>query len=116
MDLHWINAILAMSLPAKEGQSQSQAPPWTQFVPLVLLIVVFYFILIRPQQKKAKEHTAMLKTVRPGDKIVTSSGIVGVVLSIKEKTLTLRSADAKFEITKAAIAEISERSGEPGGD
>lgn len=81
-------------------------------VPLVLLVVVFYFVLIRPQQKRNKEHQQLLKTVKPGDKIVTSGGVVGVVITVKEKTVTLRSADSKFEITKSAIAEITERSGE----
>ncbi|MEK7706506.1 MAG: preprotein translocase subunit YajC [Verrucomicrobiota bacterium] len=101
-----------MAPPAKPGQ---EAPPaWTSFVPLVLLIVVFYFILIRPQQKKAKEHAILLKTVRPGDKVLTSGGILGVVLTVKEKTLTIRSADTKLEITKSAIAEITERSGDAG--
>jgi preprotein translocase subunit YajC len=79
---------------------------------MVLLGVVFYFALIRPQQKKAKEHAALLKAVRPGDKVVTSSGIIGVVLTVKERTISLRSADAKFEITKSSIAEITDRSAE----
>jgi len=77
-----------------------------------VMVVMFYFVLIRPQQKKAKEHAALLKNVKPGDRILTTSGIVGVVLSVKEKTLTLRSADTKLEITKSALAEITERSGE----
>ena len=81
-------------------------------VPLALLFVVFYFALLRPQQKKAKDHAELLKTVRPGDKVVTTGGIVAVIVSVKEKTLSVRSADAKFEITKSAIAEITERSGE----
>jgi len=85
-------------------------------VPLVLLVVVFYFVLIRPQQKKAKDHQQLLKTVKPGDKILTSGGILGVVITVKEKTVTLRSADAKFEITKSAIAEITERSGDVSAD
>ena len=84
---------------------------WTNLVPLVLLVVVFYFALIRPQQRKQKQQAELLKTVRAGDKIVTSSGIVAVIITVKEKTLTIRSADAKFEITKAAVAEITERSG-----
>jgi preprotein translocase subunit YajC len=102
--------------------SQPPSPPGTQPDPrgqmlstvgmLVLMGVMFYFVLFRPQQKKAKEHAALLKAVRAGDKIVTSSGIVAVVVTVKEKTLTVRSADAKFEITKAAIAEITDRSGE----
>jgi preprotein translocase subunit YajC len=104
-------AFLALAPPAQPGQS---APPaWVNMVPLALLVVVFYFALIRPQQKKAKEHAALLKAVRAGDKIVTSSGIVAVVVTVKEKTLSIRSADAKLEITKSAIAEIIERSGEP---
>jgi preprotein translocase subunit YajC len=105
------HVFLALAPTPTPGQ---QAPPaWVNMVPLVLLVVVFYFALIRPQQKKAKEHAALLKAVRAGDKIVTSSGIVAVIVTVKEKTLTIRSADAKFEITKSAIAEITERSGEP---
>ena len=102
--------LLGLAPPAQPGQQQP--PFWTSLVPLGLLVVVFYFVLIRPQQKKARQHTEMLKAVRAGDKIVTSGGVVGVVLSVKEKTLTIRSADAKFEVTKAAISEITERGGE----
>ncbi len=103
-------AFLALAPPTQPGQS---APPaWVNIVPLALLVVVFYFALIRPQQKKAKDHAALLKTIRTGDKIITNSGIVAVVVTVKEKTLTVRSGDAKLEITKSAVAEISERSGE----
>ena len=98
----------ADAAPAAAGGMASIA----QFVPLILIFVVFYFLLIRPQQKKAKDHAALLKAIRPGDKIVTSSGIVAVVVTVKEKTLSIRSADAKFEITKSAVAEITERGGE----
>src|SRR5205823_6524584 len=110
MTLFGSNPILAMGQPTQPGQ---QAPPfWTSLVPLVLLVVVFYFALIRSQQKKQKEHAQLLKAVRPGDKIVTTGGIVGVIVTVKEKTISIRSADAKFEITKSAVAEITERSGE----
>ena len=102
-----LEPLLALAPPAQPGQ---QAPPvWTSMVPLVLLVVVFYFALIRPQQKKTRDHAAMLKTVRAGDKIVTSGGIVGVVVTVKEKTVSIRSADTKLEITKEAISVISER-------
>jgi preprotein translocase subunit YajC len=79
---------------------------------LALMGVMFYFVAMRPQQKRAKEQEALLKAVKAGDKISTASGILGVVLSVKEKTVTIRSADAKLEITKAAIAEITERGAE----
>jgi preprotein translocase subunit YajC len=111
MSLFTPNVFLALGPQPQPGQP---APPiWQSMVPLVLLVVVFYFALIRPQQKKQKDHAALLKAVKAGDKIVTSGGIVAVVVTVKDKTLTVRSADAKFEITKSAIAEITERSGEP---
>ena len=111
--MHLANPCALLAL-APQGQSQGQptAPGWVNMVPLALIVVVFYFALIRPQQKKTKEHAALLKSIRAGDKIVTSSGIVAVVVTVKEKTLTIRSADAKFEITKSAVGEITERSGE----
>jgi len=110
MDLNHSHMILAMGASPQDG---STVNPMAQLVPLVLLMVVFYFVLIRPQQKKAKQHTEMLKTVKAGDKIVTSGGIVGVVISVKEKGgVTIRSADAKLEITRAAITEITERGSE----
>jgi preprotein translocase subunit YajC len=102
--------MLALGAQAQPGQP---APPaWTNMVPLVLLVVVFYFALIRPQQKKQKQQAELLKAIRGGDKVMTSSGIIGVVITVKEKSVTLRSADSKFEVAKSAIAEITERGGE----
>jgi preprotein translocase subunit YajC len=110
--MHFMNlsALLAFAPQPQPGQP---APPfWTSLIPLALIVVVFYFALIRPQQKKAKEHAQLLKTVRAGDKILTTGGILGVIISVKDKSLSIRSADSKMEITKSAIAEIVERSGE----
>jgi preprotein translocase subunit YajC len=105
-----LNAILAMAPQAQPGQP---APPmWTSFVPLILLVVVFYFVLIRPQQKRAKQQAELLKSVKPGDKVLTSSGILGVVVTVKDKSVTIRSADSKMEVAKSAIGDIVERSGE----
>lgn len=78
-------------------------------VPMVLMFVIFYFLLIRPQQKKAKEHAELLKTLKRGDKVVTNGGIVGVIITVKEKYVTVRSEDSKFEVLRTAIAEITER-------
>jgi preprotein translocase subunit YajC len=110
MSLSNISTFLAMSPPAQPGQP---APPiWTNMVPLVLLVVVFYFALIRPQQKKQKQQAELLKAVKSGDRILTNSGIIATVVTVKDKSITIRSADAKFEIIKSAVAEITERSGE----
>jgi preprotein translocase subunit YajC len=115
MSLSGQTVLLALGAPP--------SPPGTQPDPrgqllgtggmLLLMLVMFYFVLFRPQQKKAKDHAEMLKSVRPGDKIVTSGGVVATVVTVKEKTLSIRSADSKFEVTKAAVSEITERSGEP---
>ena len=55
-----------------------------QFVPLILIFAIMYFLLIRPQQKKAKEHTNMVSNLRRGDNIITQGGIVGKVAKVKE--------------------------------
>ena len=80
------------------------------FAPMILLIIVFYFILIRPQQRRSKQQAELLKNLKSGDKVVTSSGIVGLVITVKDKTVSLRSADAKMEVTKASVVEILESS------
>ncbi len=77
---------------------------------VVFFIVVMYFIMIRPQQKKAREHDQLLKSLKPKDKIVTSGGVVGIVVSVGERSITIRSADTKLEVLKSAVTEITERS------
>ena len=107
-----LNHLFTM-LAAVEPAGQQQGPPaWTQLVLFVPIIIMFYFLLIRPQQKKAKEHAQLIKTVKAGDKIVTSGGIVGIIVSVREKAVTVRSADTKLEVTRTAIAEITERGGQ----
>lgn len=75
------------------------------------MIVIMYFILIRPQQQQRKRQEKMLQALKAGDKVVTSSGIVGMIITVKDKTVSLRSADTKMEVTKSSVAEILERSG-----
>jgi len=77
-----------------------------------LMGIIFYFLLIRPQRTRAKQQEQLLKALKSGDKIVTASGIIGVVISVKEKTVSIRSSDAKLEILKSAVSEITERAGE----
>jgi preprotein translocase subunit YajC len=81
------------------------------FAPMILLVIVFYFILIRPQQQRAKQQVKLIGSLKSGDKVITSSGIVGVVITVKDRTVSLRSADAKMEVTKSSVTEILE-----GGD
>jgi len=64
-----------------------------QFVPLVLIFVVFYFLLIRPQQKKAKEHQDFIGNMKKGDAVVTSGGLIGTITGLTETVVTLEVAD-----------------------
>lgn len=73
---------------------------------LVLLVVIMYFMTIRPQQQRAKQMAKLVSSLKSGDKVITSSGIVGIVITVKDKTVSLRSADAKMEVTKSSITEI----------
>jgi preprotein translocase subunit YajC len=78
----------------------------------IFLLVMWLFILA-PQRKRTKELEATLKSLKAGDKVVTSSGILGVVLSIKDKSLSIRSAESKLEVLKSSVLEVIERGGEP---
>jgi|SRR6185437_1979664 len=104
-----VSAILALGQAPQQGQPQSPIP---MMVTMGLILVIFYVLAIRPQQKKAKQQAEMIKTVKSGDRIVTTSGIIATIITVKEDSVSIRSADAKLEITKGAIAEIRERSGE----
>jgi len=84
------------------------------FLMLAGMGFIFYFLIIRPQSKQAKEHKAMLSALKAGDKVVTSGGIVGVVVSIKDRTVSVRSGDVKVEILKSAVSQV-DRSGEGSG-
>lgn len=104
---------LTQPLLAQAGTTPDPRAGTAQFaLMMVVMVVMLYFVMIRPQQKKAKDHAELLKKVKTNDRVLTNSGIVGTVVTVKEKTITIRSADAKLEITKSAIAEITERSGE----
>ena len=74
-----------------------------QFIPLILIFVIFYFFLIRPQQKKVKEHKAMVESLKRGDKVVTSGGITGTVerLIDNDKVEVEIAENVKVEIVKS---------------
>ncbi len=111
MSFDALTPLLALGSPP--SQPGTQPDPKAQMLQMVAMLAFFFVLLwltmIRPQQKKAKEQAAMLKNLKPGDKVLTSSGILGIVVSIKDKSVSIRSADTKLEILKSAVAEITER-------
>ena len=101
---------MAMAPSQPSGTAQNPTGQMLQMLLTMLFFgVVMYFVLIRPQQKKTRELQEMMKSVKPGDKVVTTGGIVGVIVGVKEKSVSIRSSDAKLEVLKSAVAEILER-------
>ncbi len=85
------------------------ANPILQFLPLILIFVIMYFLMIRPQQKKAKEHKAMVEAMRRGDQVVTQGGVIGKVSRVKEgeNEVEVEIADGvKVRIVKSTIVQV----------
>lgn len=94
------------------GTSQAGAAPASgtdmlmQFLPLVVMFVIFWFLLIRPQQKRAKAHKAMLSELKRGDHVVTSAGLIGRILEIDDEQVLLESGESKLRVTRGAVGGL----------
>ena len=90
------------------GSAPGGAAAFAQFLPIVLIFVIFYFLLIRPQQKKMKEHRAMVEALRRGDQVVTSGGIVAKVSKVQEDGMVeVEIADGvKVKVLKHTITTV----------
>ncbi|HEY5770497.1 MAG TPA: preprotein translocase subunit YajC [Terrimicrobium sp.] len=92
--------------PAPEGAG-AQPSFLMSIMPLVFVFVIFYFLLIRPQQRRQKAHEKLVSSIKTGDKVVTSSGIHGIVANVKEKTLLVKVADnVKIEFDRSSVASV----------
>ena len=88
---------------------QGQANAWMQFLPLVLIFGIFYFLLIRPARKRQKQVQQMLDDLKSGDRVVTSGGLLGTVVEVDRSTVQVRIADnVKVKITKSAVVGLQE--------
>ena len=84
--------------------------PILQFLPLIFLFVIFYFMLIRPQQQKQKAHEDLISKLDKNDEVITVGGVHATVISVGEKTAILRIADnVKIEIEKASITHVTKK-------
>ena len=88
--------------PGAGGGSQ-----WMSFLPIILIFAVFYFLLIRPQQKRAKDHRALLTSLKVGDQVLTSGGIYGRVTGLRDDVLTLEISDkVRVKVSRGHIAGV----------
>ena len=83
-----------------------------QFVPLILIFAIMYFLLIRPQQKKVKEHAAMVEALRRGDQVITQGGLIGKVVKVKEDNeIEVELAEGvKVRVVQSTIAQVVSKS------
>jgi preprotein translocase subunit YajC len=106
----WATA-LAQATP--EAAPPSGPAALTPFVYMAVMVVIFYFILIRPQAKAKKEQEELIAKVKVGDKVVTSGGILGTIANVKDKTVVVKVADnVKIEVQKTHLATVTKASEE----
>ena len=93
-------------MPTAQG-----ANPILSFLPLILMFVVFYFLLIRPQQKRQREHTNMIKNIKKGDVVTTTGGIIGTIHTLQDDYVVLKvgDGDTKIEVLRSAIQDLRKK-------
>ena len=99
-------SVALMAPPPGQGQSN----PWLQLVPLVVIFVIFYFLLIRPQRTRQKLVQKMLDALKSGDKVITSGGLLGTVVGIDKGIVQLRIADkVRVDVTRSSIVGLQDQ-------
>jgi preprotein translocase subunit YajC len=101
-----VTTVLAMAAPGGEGQGGGLG----MFVPMLIIFAIFYFMLIRPQQRKEKERKQMIAEIKTGARVMFSGGILGTVTNVKEHTFVVKVADnVKLEVARAAVSRVLEK-------
>ena len=86
---------------------QPQPNPIMSLVPIVAIFIIFYFLLIRPQQKQAKDHEKMLEALKKGDRILTTAGFYGTIVALKGSDLEVKFSDSvKLLLARSAVAKV----------
>jgi len=95
------------------AEGAPSGPAWMSFLPLVAIVAIFYFLILRPQNKKQKETQKMLSALKKGDRVVTIGGIHCVIQSVKENTVIVKVDDnVKLELSRSAISSVSSQARE----
>ncbi len=98
---------LVYAMGANQGAHNAQGGGISIFIPLILMFVIFYFLLIRPQQKKVKQHKEMIASLKKGDRVVTAGGIHGTIIGVSDNTITLEIAPkVKIKVQRSSISYI----------
>src|SRR5204863_8423186 len=101
-------ALLAQTQTGPPGSPANPGGGFNLFVPLIFVLIIFYFIGIRPQARRQKEQQKLISTLKTGDRVVTSAGIHGLISNVKHSTVIVKVADnVKIEMEKSAIASVA---------
>jgi len=101
-----VASLIAMAAPPG-GSGQQQGSIFSTIVPLVVIFAIFYFLMIRPQQRQAKKHKEMLSAIKKGDRVVTRGGMLGTIFAISDNVVTIEIADnVRARFNREAIAAI----------
>jgi len=104
-----IPALFAAPLPALAANAAPAGAGLVSLAPLLLIIVIFYFLLIRPQQKRLKEHRGLIDELKKGDKVITAGGLYGTVADVSEKILKLDIANGvRVKVKRDTITGLAE--------
>lgn len=115
--MDFILNLAMMAPPAEGGQGPAQQSSLFMFVWLGLMIVLFYFMLIRPQKRREKERQALLAAVKTGDRVLFAGGLLGTVANVKDKTLVVKIADGvKVEVLRGAVSQVLAKGEDPAED
>ena len=99
--------LLVTTAWAQDAGAAASGSGWMQLLPLVLIFVVFYFLLIRPQTKRAKEHKEMVGKLQSGDEVVTTGGLLGRIGEVGDNFVSLEVADGvKIKVQKFQVAQL----------
>lgn len=102
---------IAYAMGTGGGATGQGAGGFSSLIPIVLMFVIFYFLLIRPQQKKTKEHREMITKLKKGDRIITSGGLHGRITAVSETTMTVEIADkVRVKIARGNVGQIVQSS------
>jgi preprotein translocase subunit YajC len=101
---------LAYAMGGGGGAAGGQSGGFGAFIPLILMFAIFYFLLIRPQQKKAKQHRELLSALKKGDRVVSSGGLHGVITGMSDDVVTMEIAPKiRVKVSRASISGVASK-------
>ena len=107
------SSIIAMTPPPGANGQAGQTSPGFTIGWMVLMVAIFYFVMIRPQRRREKERKALIEAVKSGQRVLLAGGILGEIVTVKEKTLLVRIAEnTKIEVLKSAVSQVLEEKGD----